>query len=163
MTSEPREPNADTDADASELSKLFERSAPALDALAQGRLRAVAREIPERSGTLSRFPGWRWAAGLLALSAAGALVLVGLRRAPSAEPSATQSRPPGASQARALDVAATEVTKAVDDIDEVASSFDFDDDPSAPDVLDDLALDPGDLADSEVDAWISAANTTLGS
>jgi hypothetical protein len=156
MTIDPREP----DADFSELSKLFEESASALDPLTHGRLRAVAREIPERRGLSFRLPRWSFAAGLCALGAA-AILLASFARAPSEAPSAARSPAPRASQAEPLRVASAEFATVVEEVDELAGSFDFDD-ASAPDVLDDLALDPGDLADSEVDAWISAANTTLG-
>lgn len=150
MNHEPRETDA--------LSQLFERSATPIDPIAHGRLRALAREIPERRRAFA-LPRWPFAVGLGALVLV--LVLVGSRREPAvAPPTAALSAPAPANQAPHPSPAASEVALN-DEVDELVGSFDFEE-TSSPDALDDLALDPGDLADGEVDAWISAANATLG-
>lgn len=151
---------------------LFERSAGEPDPLALARLRNAAREVPQRARRRSALPAWTWTAGFAALSAL-AVLLVLSRRAPSADdrtraavrpllsapraqgsdmtalaPSAEPAAPmPGDSQ----ELAATE---------ELTNSEDGEDSGEA-NLFDDLALDPGDLPDAEIDAWISAANTLL--
>lgn len=152
MNREPREP--------SELAELFEQSAPSLEPGARARLRAAAREIPRRQSA-HESPRWAWAAVACGIFAAAVLAVTLRRTAPSATPVAMPE-----SAARWANDAEQPSTSEADDepndeANELASGMDFDD-ASDPDVLDDLALDPGDLADNEVDAWISAANMTLG-
>lgn len=146
--------------DGDELSELFERSAAKIDPVTQGRLRVLAREIPERRDGFWTWPRWPWAAVVGALGATGALVLIGLRTAPVAAPSVALSAPAPAQQAP-LPVFAESAVATHDEVDEDSNSFELDD-ALGTDALDDLALDPGDLADAEVDAWISAAKSTLG-
>lgn len=147
----------------SELEALFERSAQSLDPIARGRLRARAREIPERKAGISALRSlWAWASALAVLGAACALFFSlenprSLARRLDSPPPATMSAPPMAS----LAAPAPEADDLSDEADELTSGTELDD-PMSPDVLDDLALDPGDLAESEVDAWISAAGSALG-
>lgn len=163
MTREPSEPK--------EISVLFEQSAAPLDPVARGRLLARAREIPERRRAFLVLPRWAWAAGFSAVTAAGTVALVSWRAPPAPRPIALLSAAPPANEARAPAATAAEVAPSGEvelataleptDADEFARGNDVED-ATSPDVLDDLALDPGDLADSDVDAWISAASATLG-
>jgi hypothetical protein len=152
MNRDPHEPN--------DLAQLFEQSAPSLDPSARGRLQAVAREIPGRRSSfwLSR---WIGATAACTVLAAAALAVSALRMTPSEMPSAMRESAPALTSESERASGAEAEGEPGDEADELASSTDFDD-ASGPDVLDDLALDPGDLADHEVDAWISAANMTLG-
>jgi hypothetical protein len=156
MNHDPEEP--------SELKALFERSAQGLDPVARGRLLARARaQTAQKTGLLLLPSLWAWASALAALGAAAAVFLSlngahPIERSESAPlPAAPEQAPPVSILAEAADAESAAPTET----DELASGVDFDD-PMSPDVLDDLALDPGDLAEAEVDAWIAAAGATLG-
>ncbi|HWA71453.1 MAG TPA: hypothetical protein VG937_03945 [Polyangiaceae bacterium] len=156
MSHDPDEP--------SELKALFERSAQSLDPAARARLRARARAIPPQKPGLLQFPSlWAWASALGALGAAAA-VLLSLNGPHSIQRSTSDPLPAALGNAASASPSAQTVdTESVgtDEADELAGGADLDD-AMSPDVLDDLALDPGDLAEAEVDAWISAAGATLG-
>jgi len=154
----------------SELEALFERSAQRLDPVTRGRLRAHARAVPERKAGILLLPSlWAGASALAALGAAGAVFLsldtprssLGTPGAParhgSATPAVLSAEPVASLAAPALEAE----DASSEESDELAIGGELDD-PMSPDVLDDLALDPGDLADGDVDAWISAAGSALG-
>jgi hypothetical protein len=156
MSHDPDEP--------SELKALFEQSAQGLDPIARGRLLARARAQAAQKTGLVLLPSlWAWASALAALGAAAA-VFLSLNGAHPIEPSestpSTSALDEAPSASMIAETADTE-SAAQNETDEFASGADFDD-PMSPDVLDDLALDPGDLAEAEVDAWIAAAGAALG-
>jgi hypothetical protein len=137
-----------------DLQELFDTTAAAPDARALERLERAAGAAPAAPRPPRRPARGLWAAALLA-AAAGTTLLWRMATPARPEPSeaiARSVRPPALSEPGAL--SSREVTVAPED--EAQTLED-----EGTDVLDDLALDPGDLTDAELDTWISAAGSTL--
>lgn len=144
-----------------ELQRAFERTAAELDSGALSRLRARAHEIPARSPHMRRWLGLALLAAALTATAAGVLVMGAIEpepRAPlTAPPSAVALAQPAtvepASSAR--EFARAPVARASEDALEFEELVN-------EDALDELAFDPSDLRDAELEAWILAADQELG-
>jgi len=141
-------PTRDDDQD---LQELFDTTAATPDTRTLERLERAAAAAPRMPRSALRPV---WVAALLAAAAGMPLLW---RAATPAQPEASGAlervapravaSEPSAPSSLAVAAAAEDEAQAVDD--------------DVADVLDDLALDPGDLTDAELDAWISAAGSTL--